>query len=71
MSLGTFIIREPGEEVEASVAVIYRAYIKSLDRPSRTTPERAILRAARRTGVSPRRVIEVIKQLNPDQEVYS
>lgn len=68
VSLGSTIIREPGDEIDASVAVVYRAFIESLDRPSRTTPERAILRAARRTGVPRERVLQIVRSLN-DQEV--
>lgn len=69
MSLGATVIREPGDEVDASVSVVYRAFIDSLDRPSRTTPERAILRASRRTGVPRERVLQIIRSLNADQEV--
>lgn len=64
MSLGPVIIREPGVEVEAAARVVYRAFIESLDRPSRTTPERAILRASRRTGVSRARVKQIIQTIN-------
>lgn len=66
MSLGPVVIREPGDEIPASDAVIYRAFINALDRPSRTSPERAMLRAAHRTGVSRRRVWEVVRTLNEE-----
>jgi hypothetical protein len=66
MSLGPVIIREPGEEIPASDRVIYLAFIRSLDRPSRTTPERAILRAARLCGVSRRRVVECVRSINKE-----
>jgi hypothetical protein len=69
MSLPPVIVRDPGvERTDPSERVIYNAYIESLDRPSRTSPERAILRAAGRCGVSRRRVLDVIRRANP--EVY-
>ncbi len=64
MSLGVFIRREPGDEVQASEAVIYRVFLESLDRPSRTSVEHAILRASRRTGVPRRRVLEIVRKVN-------
>jgi hypothetical protein len=63
MSLGPVIIREPGDEIPASDRVVYQAFIASLDG---TTPERAILRASRRTGVPRRRVLEVIRSVNKE-----
>lgn len=66
MSLGPTLIREPGMEVDAASRVVYRAFIDALDRPSRTTPERAILRAAQRTGVPRSRVVAIVRELNPE-----
>lgn len=66
MSLAPVILRDPGDEVDASARLVYRTYIDALEQPSRTTPERAILRAARRCGVSRRRVLEVIRSINQE-----
>lgn len=68
MSLGPWVVREPGDELPISEAVVYRAFIESLDRPSRATPERAVLRAAARCGVSRRRVLEIIRKVNAELE---
>ena len=64
MSLPPIIYRDIGDEVPDSKRVIYDAYINALSHPSRTSPERAILRAAERCGVSRQRVLEVVRQVN-------
>lgn len=69
MSLGPWVIREPGDELPLSEQVVYRAFIEALDRPSRATPERAILRAAVRCGVSRRRVLEIVRKVNDEWDV--
>jgi hypothetical protein len=46
--------------------VIYAAWLDAQKQPSQTSPERAILRAAARCGVSRRRVLEIVRKINPD-----
>jgi hypothetical protein len=70
VSIPPVIFREPDEgDVSTSERVIYDAFIEALEQPSRTSPERAILRASGRCGVTRRRVLEVIRKINPTQEV--
>ena len=64
MSLGPVIIREPGDEVTASTRIVYRSFIEELDRG--TSPERAILRTARRTGLPRKRVLAIIRDINKE-----
>jgi hypothetical protein len=67
MAIPPVLLRDPGvDTVTSSERIVYDAYIESLDRPSRTSPERAILRAAGRTGVSRRRVLEIVRKVNPE-----
>ena len=70
MSLPPVILRDIGDEIPASDCVIYEAYINALDRPSRATPERAVLRAAKRCGVSRTRVLEVVREINREALPY-
>lgn len=64
MSLGPWVIREPGEELPLSEQVVYRAFIECLDEGA--TPERAILRAARRCGVARPRALEIVRKVNAE-----
>lgn len=67
MSLGPLIVREPDPEtVTDAECVVYQAFIDSLDRPSRCSPSMAILRAAKRTGVSRQRVLEIVRKVNAE-----
>ncbi len=74
MSLGPWVKREPGYELPISEQVVYKAFIRSLTEPSRTSPERAILRAAHLTGVSRHRALEIVLKANegihPDDRSY-
>ncbi len=70
MSLMPVIFRDPGEaDITSAERVIYDAFIDALDNPTKTSPERAILRAAGRAGASRRRVLEVVRKVNPPEEV--
>jgi hypothetical protein len=64
VSLPPVIYRDIGEEVPASDRIIYEAFIDALERPSRTTPERAVLRARQRCGVNRQLVLDVIRSIN-------
>lgn len=66
MSLGPYIKREPGDEVQASEKIIYRVFLDCLSNPSRTSIEHAIVRAAHRLGVPRRRVLDIVRKVNND-----
>ena len=65
MTIPPVVYREPERgAIPTSEFLIYRCFIEHLH--SRTTPERAVLRAARDCGVSRRRVLEVVRSINAD-----
>jgi hypothetical protein len=65
VTLPPVLYRRPNESgLAASEYLIYRCFIKHLDAP--TSPARAILRAATECGVSRRRVLAIVRQVNPE-----
>ena len=65
MSLMPYVIREPDRrDVTTAEYVIYASFIAHLEQ-DRTSPIRAVLRAASDCGVSRKRVKDIIDKLNP------
>lgn len=58
------IFRDIGDEAPDSARVVYAAFIRHLESP--TTPHRAMLRAAADTGVSRKRVLDIVRAENPN-----
>jgi hypothetical protein len=68
MSLMPVLIREPDPAaLTLSERMVYAVFIAEVEAP--TSAVRAILRTQRRTGVSRRRVAEIIRKANPEYPV--
>jgi len=68
MSLGAWIVREPGDELPVAERLIYKTFVQHLEDPARpTSTPRAVLRTARSCGVSRQRVLDIIRKANDGQ----